>query len=82
MEDLIKQIIENKVEFNKAPWEEISLSAKDLILRCLTTDPKQRITPTDALMHPWIVCEFQITSIKKKKLKIIVNFLRLILAPT
>ena len=55
MEDLIKQIVENKLEFNKAPWGEISLSAKDLITRCLTTDPKQRITPTDALMHPWIV---------------------------
>ncbi len=55
VDDLINQILENKLDFEKAPWKEISESAKDLILRCMTTNPKERITPTDALMHPWIV---------------------------
>ena len=44
----------NKYEFHSDPWDKISLHAKDLIQRCLTVNPKQRITPTDALMHPWI----------------------------
>mmetsp|Transcript_3705 Transcript_3705/g.2761 ORF Transcript_3705/g.2761 Transcript_3705/m.2761 type:complete len:139 (-) Transcript_3705:50-466(-) len=27
----------------------------DLVRRCLETDPHQRITPEEALKHPWIV---------------------------
>ena len=44
----------NKYEFHPDPWDTISVHAKDLIQRCLTVNPKERITPTDALMHPWI----------------------------
>ena len=44
----------NKYEFHSNPWDTISPTAKDLIKRCLTKNPKERITPTDALMHPWI----------------------------
>lgn len=54
MEDLIELIVKNKYEFPSDPWDRISFNAKDLIKRCLTTNPKERISPTDALMHPWI----------------------------
>lgn len=54
MKDLIELIMANKYEFQADPWDTISSNAKDLIKRCLTTSPKERITPTDALMHPWI----------------------------
>lgn len=59
MNDLINNICAVKYEFHSDPWDQISKSAKDLISRCLTKDPKERITPTDALMHPWIVVFFK-----------------------
>lgn len=45
----------NDYQFHENPWNQISANAKDLIQRCLCKNPKERITPTDALMHPWIV---------------------------
>jgi len=54
VEDLVELIITNKYEFHADPWDHISAPAKDLIKRCLTKNTKERITPTDALMHPWI----------------------------
>lgn len=35
-------------------WRSISQSARDFINRCLTIDPKARITAHEALQHPWI----------------------------
>jgi len=47
-------ITEGKVEFHPEPWDNISDLAKDLVKRCLDTNPKTRYLPSDALMHPWI----------------------------
>ena len=63
VEDLIKLIVNNDYQFHENPWNQISANAKDLIQRCLCKNPKERITPTDALMHPWIV----LTKKKKEK---------------
>ncbi|EED20303.1 calcium/calmodulin dependent protein kinase, putative [Talaromyces stipitatus ATCC 10500] len=35
-------------------WRSISQNARDFINRCLTIDPKARITAHEALQHPWI----------------------------
>lgn len=35
-------------------WRSISQSAREFINRCLTIDPKARITAHEALQHPWI----------------------------
>jgi calcium/calmodulin-dependent protein kinase I len=35
-------------------WDAVSNCAKDLICRCLDPDPNRRITPEQALQHPWI----------------------------
>lgn len=35
-------------------WRSVSATAKDLIQRCLDTDPIQRITAYTALSHPWL----------------------------
>eukprot|EP00825_Cyclidium_porcatum_P025251 TRINITY_DN2749_c0_g1_i6.p1 TRINITY_DN2749_c0_g1~~TRINITY_DN2749_c0_g1_i6.p1 ORF type:complete len:441 (-),score=72.92 TRINITY_DN2749_c0_g1_i6:623-1945(-) len=53
VEDIIKKITNGQFDFLDEIWENISDGAKDLICKCLTMDPAQRITPTEALIHPW-----------------------------
>ncbi|KAB2603979.1 calcium-dependent protein kinase 2-like [Pyrus ussuriensis x Pyrus communis] len=47
-------ILEAEIDFSSAPWPSISTSAKDLVWRMLTQDPKKRITSTQVLEHQWI----------------------------
>lgn len=35
-------------------WRGVSQNAREFIKRCLTIDPKQRMTSHQALQHPWI----------------------------
>lgn len=42
-------ILQGKVDFESKPWPSISNSAKDLVRKMLTKDPKQRITPAQVL---------------------------------
>lgn len=35
-------------------WRSVSLSAREFIKRCLTTDPQQRMTAHEALSHPFV----------------------------
>ncbi|KAF8409562.1 hypothetical protein HHK36_005640 [Tetracentron sinense] len=47
-------ILEGEIDFETAPWPSISSSAKDLVRKMLTHDPKKRITSAQVLDHPWI----------------------------
>ncbi|GMI63751.1 calmodulin-domain protein kinase 9 [Hibiscus trionum] len=47
-------ILEGEIDFKSQPWPSISDSAKDLVRKMLTQDPKQRITSTQVLEHPWL----------------------------
>ncbi|KAI8009683.1 Calcium-dependent protein kinase 19 [Camellia lanceoleosa] len=47
-------ILKGEIDFDSQPWPSISRSAKDLVRRMLTQDPKKRITSTQVLEHPWI----------------------------
>ncbi|KAK4421334.1 Calcium-dependent protein kinase [Sesamum alatum] len=47
-------ILKEEVDFDSQPWPSISHSAKDLVQKMLTKDPKKRITSTQVLEHPWI----------------------------
>ncbi|MED6209122.1 Calcium-dependent protein kinase 33 [Stylosanthes scabra] len=47
-------ILEGHIDFESAPWPSISNSAKDLVRKMLTQDPKKRITSAQVLEHPWI----------------------------
>ncbi|XP_075481479.1 calcium-dependent protein kinase 2-like [Primulina tabacum] len=47
-------ILKEEVDFDSQPWPSISASAKDLVRKMLTKDPKKRITSTQVLEHPWI----------------------------
>ncbi|XP_034211832.1 calcium-dependent protein kinase 19-like isoform X2 [Prunus dulcis] len=47
-------ILEGEIDFASSPWPSISSSAKDLVRKMLTQDPKKRITSAQVLEHPWI----------------------------
>lgn len=42
-------ILEGKIDFESQPWPSISDSAKDLVRKMLTQDPKKRITSAQVL---------------------------------
>ncbi|KAI9115605.1 hypothetical protein K1719_013274 [Acacia pycnantha] len=47
-------VLEGHIDFESQPWPNISDSAKDLVRKMLTQDPKKRITSAQVLEHPWI----------------------------
>ncbi|GFZ06311.1 calmodulin-domain protein kinase 9 [Actinidia rufa] len=47
-------ILQGEIDFDSQPWPSISYSAKDLVRKMLTQDPKLRITSAQVLEHPWI----------------------------
>ncbi|KAL8045958.1 hypothetical protein ABFX02_08G148100 [Erythranthe guttata] len=47
-------ILKEEVDFDSQPWPSISNSAKDLVQKMLTKDPKRRITSAQVLEHPWV----------------------------
>ncbi|KAL5701368.1 non-specific serine/threonine protein kinase [Ranunculus cassubicifolius] len=47
-------ILQGDIDFESAPWPAISRSAKDLVRKMLTQDPRKRITSAQVLEHPWI----------------------------
>ncbi|XP_078156084.1 calcium-dependent protein kinase 29-like [Carex rostrata] len=47
-------ILHGDIDLESEPWPSISESAKDLVRKMLTKDPKKRITAADALEHPWL----------------------------
>ncbi|KAL5731388.1 Calcium-dependent protein kinase 29 [Ranunculus cassubicifolius] len=51
---IFDSILEGRVDLKSAPWPSVSDSAKDLIKKMLTWDPKKRITAAQALEHPWM----------------------------
>ncbi|XP_028777685.1 calcium-dependent protein kinase 1-like [Neltuma alba] len=53
-EDIFKEVLDGKLDFSSDPWPKISDSAKDLVRRMLTRDPRKRITAHEVLCHPWI----------------------------
>jgi calcium-dependent protein kinase len=42
-------ILEGEIDFESPPWPSISSSAKDLVRKMLTQDPKKRITSAQVL---------------------------------
>lgn len=52
--ELFEQIIKGKYDFPSPYWDNVSSSAKNLIMNLLQTNPKKRFTPEQTLLHPWI----------------------------
>lgn len=51
---LYRLILKGNVEFPDGYWDDVSESAKEVILKMLIVDPEKRMTADDALAHPWI----------------------------
>ncbi|THU45146.1 hypothetical protein C4D60_Mb02t14790 [Musa balbisiana] len=51
---IFNAILQGHIDFESAPWPSISYSAKDLVRKMLTPDPKKRITAAQVLEHPWL----------------------------
>ncbi|XP_026409902.1 calcium-dependent protein kinase 2-like [Papaver somniferum] len=51
---VFEAILLGEIDFASAPWPTISNSAKDLVSKMLTHDPKKRITAAEVLEHPWM----------------------------
>ncbi|GKV38815.1 hypothetical protein SLEP1_g46684 [Rubroshorea leprosula] len=46
-------ILQGELDFHTDPWPSISSSAKDLIRKMLTQDPKKRVSSAQVLEHAW-----------------------------
>ncbi|KAL9395144.1 hypothetical protein Peur_014429 [Populus x canadensis] len=51
---IYEAILNGNLDLQSKPWPKISPSAKDLIKKMLTRDPKSRITAAQVLDHPWM----------------------------
>jgi len=51
--NLFEQILSGVYDFPEPYWDDVSASAKDLIGRLLVVEPKNRLSATQALQHPW-----------------------------
>ncbi|CAI0541319.1 unnamed protein product [Linum tenue] len=51
---IFNAILRGHIDFTSDPWPSISPPAKDLVRKMLNSDPKQRLTASQVLMHPWI----------------------------
>ncbi|GAY50923.1 hypothetical protein CUMW_130350 [Citrus unshiu] len=51
---IFNAILRGHIDFTSDPWPSISPQAKDLVKKMLNSDPKQRLTATEVLAHPWI----------------------------
>ena len=51
---LFKQIKKGEFDFPEPFWDDVSDSAKNLVCKMLTLNPKERITAEEILQHPWI----------------------------
>lgn len=64
-ENLGEQVVNGIFEFDGPEFESVSDSAKDLISRLMTVDPKLRLTADEALKHPWLASTTQTNLMKK-----------------
>lgn len=52
---IMQRIREGEFSFSAPQWDLVSGQAKSVIKGLLTVDPKQRITMSELLSHPWVV---------------------------
>ncbi|XP_010455773.1 PREDICTED: calcium-dependent protein kinase 21-like [Camelina sativa] len=51
---IFDEVVKAEIDFESQPWPSISESAKDLVRKMLTKDPRRRFTAAQVLEHPWI----------------------------
>eukprot|EP01016_Furgasonia_blochmanni_P010764 TRINITY_DN14627_c0_g1_i2.p1 TRINITY_DN14627_c0_g1~~TRINITY_DN14627_c0_g1_i2.p1 ORF type:complete len:466 (-),score=141.60 TRINITY_DN14627_c0_g1_i2:192-1589(-) len=60
-QEIFKKVIAGKYSLNIPEFKNVSKLAKDLIQKLLVTDPSKRLTAKQALSHPWIMKEAQLS---------------------
>ena len=50
---LYNRIVSGTYVFHGEGWEKMSVDAKDFITKCLTVNPRERITAGEVLKHEW-----------------------------
>ncbi|GMF14345.1 unnamed protein product [Phytophthora lilii] len=60
-EEIRKRILKGKFRTQSRAWQSISPSARDLIKKLLETDPNKRLSAEQALQHPWLRDEAQLS---------------------
>lgn len=63
-EFLLSRINETKINFDEGNWKHVSNEAKDLVKRMLNLDPRQRISASNILKHPWFLNTDNLPDIK------------------
>lgn len=58
-----KRIIKGKFHTQSRAWQAISPPARDLIRKLLEPDPEKRLSSKQALQHPWLVKNAQLSQI-------------------
>ena len=53
--EIFDNILEGELNLETKDWAKISNDAKDLIKKLLEKNPKKRISPFEAMKHPWII---------------------------
>ncbi|RWS11688.1 serine/threonine-protein kinase DCLK1-like protein, partial [Dinothrombium tinctorium] len=53
-DELFDHILRGKFEFSSPFWDEISDSAKELIMNMLEVDPEKRYSAIEVVEHPWV----------------------------
>ncbi|XP_019151661.1 PREDICTED: calcium-dependent protein kinase 1-like [Ipomoea nil] len=53
-QSIFDAVLRGHLDFSSDPWPSISSSAKDLVKKMLRSDPKERLSATDVLNHPWM----------------------------
>ncbi|KAE9361240.1 hypothetical protein PF008_g1225 [Phytophthora fragariae] len=61
-EEIRKRILKGKFRTQSRAWQCISPSARDLIQKLLETDPNKRLSAEQALQHPWLRNQAQLSS--------------------
>lgn len=66
---LIEAIVAGAYSFPAPEWDAVSGDAKDALRRMMEVDPAKRITPTEALAHPWFRAVQSTSDLPNSKLK-------------
>ncbi|CAH0482586.1 unnamed protein product [Peronospora belbahrii] len=60
-EEIRKRILEGKYRTQSRAWQFISPSARDLIQKLLEIDPNKRLSAEQAMQHPWLRNQSQVS---------------------
>lgn len=69
MQDVLAANKKCEVDFPEKYWSTISFEAQDLVTKLLKKDPSERMSASQALMHPWFTTSLQEQIAQKRNFK-------------